>query len=108
MTLHFDMFCIEIFLTCRVSTFRVKKIGKNMAVIGVNHACLLIELGTICISMAVSFWFKSCADHSVLKSYNGGLWKNIYKSGSYYDGIYYFPSINLDGQCPCVLLTCRK
>ena len=47
----------------------------NMAVTGVSHACLLVELGPICISMTAFLWFKSCEDHSLLKSYNGGLWK---------------------------------
>ena len=37
--------------------------------------CLLIELGTICNSMAASLCFKSCEGHSLLKSYNGGQWK---------------------------------
>ena len=48
-----------------------------MAVIGVSHSCLFIELGPICNSMAASLWFKSNEDHSLLKSYNGGLWKNV-------------------------------
>ena len=46
-----------------------------MTVSGVSHACLLIELGLICISMAASLHLKSCEDHSLLKSYSGGLWK---------------------------------
>ena len=48
----------------------------------VSHICLLVELGPICNSMAASLCWKSCEDHSLLKSYNGGLWKNIYRSGS--------------------------
>ena len=47
-----------------------------MVVTGVSHACLLIELGPICISMAASLWFKSCEDHSLLKSCNGVYGKN--------------------------------
>ena len=47
----------------------------------VSHICLLVELGPICNSMAASLCLKSCEDHSLLKSYNGGLWKNIYRSG---------------------------
>ena len=31
--------------------------------------------------MATLLWFKSCEDHSLLKSYNGGLWYRIYRSG---------------------------
>ena len=51
----------------------------------VSHICLLVELGPICNSMAASLCLKSCEDHSLLKSYNGGLWKNIYRSGPNYD-----------------------
>ena len=47
----------------------------------VSHVCLLVELGPISNSMAASLCLKSCEDHSLLKSYNGGLWKNIYRSG---------------------------
>ena len=47
----------------------------------VSHICLLVELGPICNSMAVPLIFKSSEDHSLLKSYNGGLWKNNYRSG---------------------------
>ena len=43
----------------------------------VSHICLLVELGSICNSMAASLCLKSCEDHSLLKSYNGGLWKTI-------------------------------
>ena len=49
----------------------------------VSHICLLVELGPICNSTAASLCLKSCVDHSLLKSYNGGLWKNIYRSGPY-------------------------
>ena len=47
----------------------------------VTHICLLVELGPICDSMAASLCLKSCEDHSLLESYNGGLWENIYRSG---------------------------
>ena len=47
----------------------------------VSHICLLVELGPICNSTAASLCLKSCVDHSLLKSYNGGLWKNIYRFG---------------------------
>ena len=50
----------------------------------VSHICLLVELGPICNSTAASLCLKSCVDHSLLKSYNGGLWKNIYRSGPYH------------------------
>ena len=50
----------------------------------VSHICLLVELGPICNSMAASLCLKSCEDHSLLKSYNGGLWKNNYRSGTPY------------------------
>ena len=43
----------------------------------VSHICLLVELGLICNSMAAPLCLKSCEDHSLLKSYNGGLWKII-------------------------------
>ena len=49
----------------------------------VSHICLLVELGPICNSTAASLCLKSCVDHSLLKSYNGGLWKNIYRSGPF-------------------------
>ena len=52
-----------------------------MVVTMVSHICLLVELGPICNSTAASLCLKSCVDHSLLKSYNGGLWKNIYRSG---------------------------
>ena len=52
-----------------------------MVVTGVSHSYLLIELGPICNSMAASLGLKSCEDHSLLKSYNGDLWKNNYRSG---------------------------
>ena len=51
----------------------------------VSHICLLVELGPICNSVATSLCLKSCEDHSLLKSYNGGLWKNIYRSGPFSD-----------------------
>ena len=41
----------------------------------VSHICLLVELSPICNCMAASLCLKSCEDHSLLKSYNGGLWK---------------------------------
>ena len=38
-------------------------------------------VGPICNSMAASsLCFKSCEEHSVLKTYNGGLWENIHMS----------------------------
>ena len=52
-----------------------------MAVTRVSHSCFLIELGLICNSIAASLCLKSCEDHSLLKSYNGGLLKNNYRSG---------------------------
>ena len=36
-------------------------------------------VGPICNSMEASLCFKSCEHHSLLKSYNGGLWKNSYR-----------------------------
>ena len=54
---------------------------QNVVVNGVSYSCLLIELGPICNSMAASLWLESCKDHSLLKIYNGGLWKNNYRSG---------------------------
>ena len=49
----------------------------------VSHICLLVELGPICNSMAASLCLKSCEDHSLLKIYSGGLWKNNYRSGPF-------------------------
>ena len=43
----------------------------------VSHICLLVELGPICNSMTASLCLKSCEDHSLLKSYYGGLWKTF-------------------------------
>ena len=71
-----DLAFIGIFLSCRVPTFRGQKVVKH-GVTGASHSCLLIELGPICNSMADSLWLKSCEDHSLLKSYDGGLWKTI-------------------------------
>ena len=51
---------------------------------GVSHSCLLIELGPVFNSMAASLCFKRFEDHSLLKIYNGDLWKNIYGSGLFY------------------------
>ena len=50
----------------------------------VSHICLLVELGATCNSMAALLCLKSCEDLSLLKSYNGGLWKNNYRSGPKY------------------------
>ena len=50
----------------------------------VSHICLLVELGPICNSMAALLCLKSCEDHRLLKSYNGGIWKNNYRSGPSY------------------------
>ena len=47
----------------------------------VSHICLLVELNPISNSKSASLCLKSCEDHSLLKSYNGGLWKNSYRSG---------------------------
>ena len=49
----------------------------------VSHICLLVEVGLICNSMAASLCFKSCEDHSLIKSYNGDLWKNNYRPGTF-------------------------
>ena len=76
MTLHFDMFSMKVSSHVRWPPLGAKKC-KNMAVTGVSHASLLIELGPICISIAASLIFKSCEDHSLLRSYNGGLWKTF-------------------------------
>ena len=51
-----------------------------MVITMVSHICLLVELGPICNSMAASLCLNSCEDHSLLKIYNGGLWKNNYRS----------------------------
>ena len=48
----------------------------------VSHICLLVELYPICDSMAASLCLESCEDHSLFKSYNAGLWKNNYRSGT--------------------------
>ena len=71
---------IGIFLSCSVPTFRGKQVV-NMVVTRASRSCLLIELCPICNSMAASLWFKSFEDHRLFKSYNGGLWKNNYRSG---------------------------
>ena len=72
----------EIFLSCRVPTFKGQKVVKHGAV--VSHICLLVELGPICNSTTASLYLKSCEDHSLLKSYNGGIWKYNYRSGPLY------------------------
>ena len=77
-TLHSSIFN-KIFLSCRVPTFRGQKVVKHGGHQGISF--LFIDWTTICISMAASLWLKSCEDHSLLKSYNGGLWKNNYRSG---------------------------
>ena len=51
---------------------------------GGHHGILflfLIELGPTCNSIAASSCLNICEVHSLLKSYNGGLWKNNYRSG---------------------------
>ena len=78
--------CILVFFSVKFSSHvgcppSGAKEWQNMAVTRVSHSCLLIELGAICNSMAASLWLKSCEDHSLLKSYNGGIWKNNYRSG---------------------------
>ena len=50
---------------------------------GVSHSCLLIELGPVYNSMAASLCFKRFADHSLLKIYNGDLWKIFTGLGSF-------------------------
>ena len=72
----------DIFLSCRVPTFSGQKVV-NMAVTWVSHICLFVELGPICNSMAASLCLKSCEDHSLLKSYDGGLWKKQLQVGPY-------------------------
>ena len=52
-----------------------------MVVTMVSHICLFAELGPICNSMAALLYLKSFWDHRLLKSYDGGLWKNTYRSG---------------------------
>ena len=47
----------------------------------VFHICLLVELGPICNYMAASLCLKSFEDHGLLKSYNGGLWKDNHRTG---------------------------
>ena len=49
----------------------------NMQVTRVSHSFLLIELGPICNPMESSLCFKSFEDHSLLKTYNGGIWKTF-------------------------------
>ena len=51
--LYFDIFFNEMFIPCRVPTFRGRKVV-NMAFSGVSHSCLLIELGPISKSKAAS------------------------------------------------------
>ena len=48
-----------------------------MAVSSVSHSCLMIDLGPISNSMPASLCFKSYENHSVLKSYYGGIWKTF-------------------------------
>ena len=71
---------LDFFSHISVSTFRGEKVV-NMVVTRASHSCSLIELCPICNSMAASLLFKSFEDHRLLKSYNGGLWKNNYRSG---------------------------
>ena len=52
------------------------KSGKHGGHHMVSHVCFLVELGSICNSMAASLCLKSCEDHSSLKSYNGGSGKS--------------------------------
>ena len=72
-----------------------------MAVTGVSHASLLIELGPICISIEASLLFKSCEDHSLLRSYNGGLWKT-------FTGLSPMPSVFFVGQSQTVQTQIRS
>ena len=78
--LHSGIFFSRIFLSCSVPTFRGQKVAKHGGHQGISFLFFLIELGPICKSKAASLWLKSCEDHSLLKSYNGGLWKNNYRS----------------------------
>ena len=80
-TLHSGIFfSVEFSFHLRCPPSGAKK-WQNMAVTRASHSCFLIELGPICNSMEASLWLKNCEDHSLLKSYNGGLWKNNYRSG---------------------------
>ena len=54
-----------------------------MVITMVFHNSLLVELGPICNSIAALLCLKSCEDHSLLKSYNRGPWKNDYSSGPF-------------------------
>ena len=50
-------------------------------------------------SMTAPLSLKSCEDHSLLKSYNGGLWKNNYRSGPFTKYLlwYFLMSPNTNG-----------
>ena len=52
-TLHSGIFSVEFTTHIGCPPSGAKK-GQNMAVTGVSHSCLLIELGPICKSMAAS------------------------------------------------------
>ena len=75
-TLHFYFVFNEMFLPCRVPTFRGQKVAKQGGHRGVSFL-LLIELGPICNSMTASLLFNSLEDHILLKRCNGGLWKTF-------------------------------
>ena len=68
----------------------------------VSRMCVLVELGPICNSMEVSLCLKSCEDHSLLKIYNGSLWKNNNSSGPYNR---YFIQITISRATPWNLIT---
>ena len=73
----------EKYLSRRIPDLRVgnniDEIDKKLIPASI-HPCLLVELGPICNSMTASLFLKSCRDHNLLKSHNGGLWKNNYRS----------------------------
>ena len=76
--------CILVFLEAFSSHVGCLPSGGQKVVKHGGHqgiSFLFIDWTTICISLAASLWLKSCEDHSLLKSYTGGLWKNNYRSG---------------------------
>ena len=48
--------------------------GPKIIIIWGFSFLFIAELGPICNSMAAPFGYKSCEDHSLLKSYIGGIW----------------------------------
>ena len=53
----------------------------------VSHICLSVELGPNCNSMVASLCLKRWEYNSLLRNYNGGLWKNNYRSGFSTDNV---------------------